>query len=75
MIMNERPVAQKKKLCHLKDSALSMTESRGTLGFIAPIVFVFYRGFGVVSTKSDVYSYGMMMLEMVGGRRNVKEMH
>jgi serine/threonine protein kinase len=61
------------KLCHLKDSALSMTESRGTLGFIAPIVF--YRGFGVVSTKSDAYSYGMMMLEMVGGRRNVKEMH
>ncbi|CAO2174537.1 unnamed protein product [Urochloa humidicola] len=60
------------KLCHLKDdSALSMAEARGTIGFIAPEVFS--RGFGVVSTKSDVYSYGMMLLEMVGGRENVKE--
>ncbi|CAO2193556.1 unnamed protein product [Urochloa humidicola] len=59
------------KLCHLKDSALSMAEARGTIGFIAPEVFS--RGFGVVSTKSDVYSYGMMLLEMVGGRTNDRE--
>jgi len=58
------------KLCHLKDSALSMAEARGTNGFIAPEVFS--RGFGVVSTKSDVYSYGMLLLEMVGGRTNTK---
>ncbi|KAM0821643.1 hypothetical protein ACQ4PT_072053 [Festuca glaucescens] len=59
------------KLCHTKDSKLSMTGgARGTIGFIAPEVH--YRSFGVVSTKSDVYSYGMMLLEMVGGRRNVK---
>jgi serine/threonine protein kinase len=56
------------KLCHLKDSILSIAEARGTIGFIAPEVFS--RGFGVVSTKSDVYSYGMMLLEMVGGRIN-----
>ncbi|KAF7027370.1 hypothetical protein CFC21_039416 [Triticum aestivum] len=56
------------KLCHLKDSILSVAEARGTIGFIAPEVFS--RGFGVVSTKSDVYSYGMMLLEMVGGRIN-----
>jgi serine/threonine protein kinase len=59
------------KLCHLKDSVLSMAEARGTIGFIAPEVF--YRGFGVVSTKSDVYSYGMMILEMVRGRTDSKE--
>ena len=59
------------KLCHLKDSALSMAEARGTIGFIAPEVFS--RGYGVVSTKSDVYSYGMMLLEMVGGRKNLTE--
>ncbi|CAM0879192.1 unnamed protein product [Alopecurus aequalis] len=58
------------KLCHAKESKLSMTCARGTIGFIAPEVHS--RSFGVVSTKSDVYSYGMMLLEMVGGRRNVK---
>ena len=47
-----------------------MTGARGTVGFIAPEVHS--RTFGVVSTKSDVYSYGMMLLEMVGGRKNVK---
>uniref|UniRef100_A0A453R0M1 Protein kinase domain-containing protein n=3 Tax=Triticinae TaxID=1648030 RepID=A0A453R0M1_AEGTS len=58
------------KLCHTMESKLSMTGARGTIGFIAPEVHS--RTFGVVSTKSDVYSYGMMLLEMVGGRRNVK---
>ncbi|TVU22037.1 hypothetical protein EJB05_31713, partial [Eragrostis curvula] len=58
------------KLCHTKESKLSMTGARGTIGFIAPEVHS--RTFGVVSTKSDVYSYGMMLLEMVGGRKNVK---
>jgi serine/threonine protein kinase len=58
------------KLCLLKDSVLSMAEMRGTIGFIAPEVFS--RGFGVVSTKSDVYSYGMMLLEMVQEKKNLK---
>ncbi|XP_062193347.1 LEAF RUST 10 DISEASE-RESISTANCE LOCUS RECEPTOR-LIKE PROTEIN KINASE-like 2.1 [Phragmites australis] len=60
------------KLCRAKDSKLSMPCARGTIGFIAPEVLS--RTFGVVSTKSDVYSYGMMLLEMVGGRKNVKSM-
>lgn len=47
-----------------------MIGARGTIGFIAPEVHS--RNFGLVSTKSDVYSYGMMLLEMVGGRKNVK---
>jgi serine/threonine protein kinase len=59
------------KLCHLNDSILSTAEARGTVGFIAPEVFS--RGFGVVSTKSDVYSYGMVLLEMVRGRNEIKE--
>uniref|UniRef100_J3LVQ5 Protein kinase domain-containing protein n=1 Tax=Oryza brachyantha TaxID=4533 RepID=J3LVQ5_ORYBR len=58
------------KLCNPKESYLSMAGMRGTIGFIAPEVFS--RRFGVVSTKSDVYSYGMMLLEMVGGRKNLK---
>ncbi|KAG0536662.1 hypothetical protein BDA96_03G083000 [Sorghum bicolor] len=56
------------KLCNPKESILSMADARGTVGFIAPEVFS--RGFGVVSTKSDVYSYGMLLLEMVAGRSN-----
>ncbi|TVU22063.1 hypothetical protein EJB05_31739, partial [Eragrostis curvula] len=58
------------KLCNPKDSIVSMAGARGTIGFIAPEVFS--RSFGVVSTKSDIYSFGMMLLEMVGGRRNVQ---
>ncbi|XP_040376897.1 LEAF RUST 10 DISEASE-RESISTANCE LOCUS RECEPTOR-LIKE PROTEIN KINASE-like 2.1 [Oryza brachyantha] len=58
------------KLCHVNESILSMAEARGTIGFIAPEVFS--RGFGVVSTKSDVYSYGMMLLEMIKGMKNLK---
>ncbi|CAO2204771.1 unnamed protein product [Urochloa humidicola] len=58
------------KLCHLDGSILSTAEARGTIGFIAPEVFS--RAFGAVSTKSDVYSYGMMLLEMVRGKTNLK---
>ncbi|XP_029119257.1 LEAF RUST 10 DISEASE-RESISTANCEUS RECEPTOR-LIKE PROTEIN KINASE-like 2.2 [Elaeis guineensis] len=58
------------KLCPPKVSILSMADARGTIGYIAPEVFS--RNFGVVSSKSDVYSYGMMVLEMVGGRQNIE---
>ncbi|KAJ0759306.1 putative glycerophosphodiester phosphodiesterase, protein kinase RLK-Pelle-LRK10L-2 family [Helianthus annuus] len=57
------------KLCPQTRSVVSMSGMRGTPGYIAPEVFS--RNFGVVSHKSDVYSYGMMVLEMVRGRRNV----
>ncbi|XP_043722002.1 PR5-like receptor kinase [Telopea speciosissima] len=55
------------KLCPTKDSIISMADTRGIIGYIAPEVFS--RNFGGVSHKSDVYSYGMMVLEMVGGRK------
>ncbi|KAL5745036.1 hypothetical protein ACOSP7_026182 [Xanthoceras sorbifolium] len=57
------------KLCKMKESIISMLGARGTVGYIAPEVFC--RTFGEVSHKSDVYSYGMMILEMVGGRKNI----
>ncbi|XP_010279326.1 PREDICTED: LEAF RUST 10 DISEASE-RESISTANCE LOCUS RECEPTOR-LIKE PROTEIN KINASE-like 2.1 [Nelumbo nucifera] len=58
------------KLCpDKKESVISMQGARGTAGYIAPEVFS--RNFGGVSHKSDVYSYGMMVLEMVGGRKNI----
>ncbi|XP_065636794.1 PR5-like receptor kinase [Quercus suber] len=56
------------KLCQRKESIVSMTGVRGTVGYMAPEVFS--RNFGGVSHKSDVYSYGMLVFEMVGGRKN-----
>ncbi|XP_050385666.1 rust resistance kinase Lr10-like [Argentina anserina] len=58
------------KLCSKDQSIVSMTTARGTMGYIAPEVFS--RNFGNVSYKSDVYSYGMLLLEMVGGRKNIR---
>ncbi|KAA8542731.1 hypothetical protein F0562_023883 [Nyssa sinensis] len=46
-----------------------MEGARGTIGYIA--LEVISRNYGGVSHKSDVYSYEMMMLEIVGGRKNV----
>ena len=47
---------------------MSILGTRGTIGYIAPEVFS--RTFGSVSHKSDVYSYGMLIIEMIGGRKN-----
>ncbi|KAE9589414.1 hypothetical protein Lal_00000171 [Lupinus albus] len=57
------------KICNRQESIVSLVGTRGTAGYIAPEVFS--RNFGGVSHKSDVYSYGMMVLEMVGGRNNM----
>ncbi|KAM3740828.1 hypothetical protein ACB098_08G128700 [Castanea mollissima] len=57
------------KICPREKSTISMVGARGTTGYIAPEVFC--RSFGGISYKSDVYSYGMMVLEMVGGRKNI----
>ncbi|CAI8605061.1 unnamed protein product [Vicia faba] len=58
------------KICPRKESIVSVFGARGTPGYIAPELFS--RNFGEVSHKSDVYSYGMMVLEMVGRRKNIK---
>lgn len=55
------------KLCSREQSVVAMTAARGTIGYIAPEVFS--RNFGSVSYKSDVYSYGMLLLDIVGGRK------
>ncbi|KAL8161162.1 hypothetical protein V2J09_012651 [Rumex salicifolius] len=55
------------KSCQQKESLISMSGARGTVGYIAPEVF--FRMYGGVSHKSDVYSFGMMVLEMVGCKK------
>nr|XP_023916373.1 rust resistance kinase Lr10-like [Quercus suber] len=51
------------------DSIVSLTAARGTLGYIAPELF--YKNIGGVSYKADVYSFGMLLLEMASRRKNV----
>ncbi|CAJ2637027.1 unnamed protein product [Trifolium pratense] len=57
------------RLCPKKESIISMSDARGTMGYVAPELW--NRNFGGVSHKSDVYSFGMMLMEMVGGRKNI----
>ncbi|MED6132931.1 hypothetical protein PIB30_023478 [Stylosanthes scabra] len=56
------------KICKKDKSVVSISGARGTPGFIAPEVLS--RAYGGVSHKSDVYSYGMLILEVIGGRKN-----
>ncbi|TVU40197.1 hypothetical protein EJB05_13648 [Eragrostis curvula] len=59
------------KLCTQMESTIpvSIAGARGTIGYIAPEVFS--RQVGAVTSKSDVYSYGMMVLEIVGARGSI----
>ncbi|KAL9380465.1 hypothetical protein Peur_026122 [Populus x canadensis] len=50
-------------------SITSLTAARGTIGYMAPELF--YKNIGRVSYKADVYSFGMLLLEMAGKRNNV----
>ncbi|KAL1192106.1 LEAF RUST 10 DISEASE-RESISTANCE LOCUS RECEPTOR-LIKE PROTEIN KINASE-like 2.1 [Cardamine amara subsp. amara] len=54
------------KLCEKRESILSLLNARGTIGYIAPEVTS--GMYGRISHKSDVYSYGMLVLEMIGAR-------
>ncbi|KAI9074607.1 hypothetical protein K1719_043448 [Acacia pycnantha] len=42
---------------------------RGTIGYIAPELF--YRNMGGISYKADVYSFGMLLMEIAGRRKNL----
>eukprot|EP00249_Psilotum_nudum_P024697 c29267_g1_i3 orf=82-1539(+) len=50
-----------------RDESRIVTTMRGTPGYLAP---EWLRELGV-SNKSDVFSYGMVLLELVSGRKNV----
>ncbi|KAI8551197.1 hypothetical protein RHMOL_Rhmol06G0166500 [Rhododendron molle] len=57
------------KLYPTDNSMVSLTAARGTMGYMAPELF--YKNIGRVSYKTDVYSYGMLLMEMAGRRRNL----
>ncbi|KAF8097840.1 hypothetical protein N665_0280s0041 [Sinapis alba] len=50
-----------------RDVSRVVTEIRGTCGYLAP-EWLLEHG---ISEKSDVYSYGIVLLEMIGGRRSI----
>ncbi|XP_060187625.1 probable LRR receptor-like serine/threonine-protein kinase At3g47570 [Lycium barbarum] len=49
--------------------SMAHTETLGTLGYIAPE----YGSEGIVSTPGDVYSYGIMLMEVLAKRRPTDE--
>ncbi|XP_022733693.1 rust resistance kinase Lr10-like isoform X2 [Durio zibethinus] len=57
------------KLYSVEDSIVSLTAARGTIGYIAPELV--YKNIGGISYKADVYSFGMLLMEMIGRRRNL----
>nr|XP_025606386.1 rust resistance kinase Lr10 isoform X2 [Arachis hypogaea] len=56
------------KLYPVDDSTVTLTAARGTLGYMAPELF--YKNIGGVSYKADVYSFGMLLMEMASRRKN-----
>nr|KYP77094.1 Cysteine-rich receptor-like protein kinase 3 [Cajanus cajan] len=51
-----------------RDFSRVLATMRGTWGYVAP---EWISGVAI-TTKADVYSYGMTLLELIGGRRNVE---
>ncbi|KAF7147907.1 hypothetical protein RHSIM_Rhsim03G0204000 [Rhododendron simsii] len=56
------------KLYPTDESTITMTAARGTLGYMAPELF--YKNIGGVSYKADIYSFGMLLMELACRRRN-----
>ncbi|XVF29391.1 hypothetical protein REPUB_Repub15cG0117100 [Reevesia pubescens] len=54
------------KLCNRDTTYITMSRVRGTPGYAAPEVWMPFP----VSYKCDVYSFGVMLFEIVGRRRN-----
>lgn len=57
------------RLCPSDDSSLTLTAARGTLGYMAPELF--YKNIGGVSNNADIYSFGILRMEIAGKRKNL----
>ncbi|CAL5206568.1 unnamed protein product [Lathyrus oleraceus] len=57
------------KLYPIDNSIVTLTAARGTIGYMAPELF--YQNIGRISHKADVYSFGMLLIEMASRRRNL----
>ncbi|KAM2332075.1 hypothetical protein ACFX1X_022680 [Malus domestica] len=55
------------KLCNRDNTHITMTGGRGTPGYAAPEVWQQFP----ITHKCDVYSFGMLLFEIIGRRRNL----
>ena len=55
------------KLCNRDNTHITLTGGRGTPGYAAPDLWMPLP----ITHKCDVYSYGMLLFEIVGRRRNL----
>jgi serine/threonine protein kinase len=60
------------KLYRIDQSILTLTAARGTMGYMAPELLC--KNIGNLSHKADVYSFGMMLMEMAGRKKNINYM-
>ena len=58
------------KFCSTGKNIVSLTAARGTIGYVAPDLI--NRSMGSVSYKADVYSFGMMLIDMVELKRDLR---
>ncbi|KAL4351898.1 hypothetical protein GQ457_06G023530 [Hibiscus cannabinus] len=57
------------KLYSVDDSIVSLTQARGTIGYIAHELD--YKNLGGISYKADVYSFGILLMEIIGRMKNI----
>ncbi|KAG6780155.1 hypothetical protein POTOM_013009 [Populus tomentosa] len=60
------------KLYPTNNGIVALTAARGTMGYIAPELF--YKNIGGVSYKADGYSFGMLLMDMIGRKKNLSEL-
>ncbi|XP_047965624.1 LEAF RUST 10 DISEASE-RESISTANCE LOCUS RECEPTOR-LIKE PROTEIN KINASE-like 2.7 [Salvia hispanica] len=58
------------KLCSTGKDTVTLTAARGTIGYVASELI--NRSMGPVSFKADVYSFGMLLIDMVGLKRDLR---
>ncbi|XP_075492451.1 LEAF RUST 10 DISEASE-RESISTANCE LOCUS RECEPTOR-LIKE PROTEIN KINASE-like 2.1 [Primulina tabacum] len=57
------------KFYSTEKNIVTLTAARGTIGYVAPELI--NRSIGGVSYKADVYSFGMLLVELVGLKRSL----
>ncbi|KAK9923333.1 hypothetical protein M0R45_031758 [Rubus argutus] len=63
--------AQRKIICGLDESEENTNRVVGTYGYMSPE----YAMKGIVSIKTDVFSFGVLLLEIVSGKKNNSNYH